>query len=207
MKTKITILLILLSISTILLVGCSNAVAATVSSSNGLSTGTRLALGTLKLEGTDQAVTSAQAVELLTLWQGYQSLSNSETTSQVELDALVKQIQGTMTADQIKAIEAMDLNDQSLTDIMATLGGSDDVNTSASTPSTSGLNQAAPLGGPGGMPSDGGGVPMGDVTGGVAVQVTLAATQSISSIQTTQVNPMMVQALIQLLETRTQMTG
>ena len=52
----------------------------------------RQALGTLKLEGTDQVVTASQAGQLLTLWQAYQSLSNSDTSSQVELEALVKQI-------------------------------------------------------------------------------------------------------------------
>jgi len=72
---------------------CSNA-AATLSTGTGLSTVTRLALGTLKLEGTDQAVSTSQAAELITFWQAYQSLSNSDTSSDVELEALVKQIQG-----------------------------------------------------------------------------------------------------------------
>ena len=94
MKTKFTIPVSLLTIFTLLLAGCSSVSAATVSVSNSLSGATKLALGTLKLEGTSQAVTAAQASELLTLWQGYKSLDNSDTSSQVELDALVKQIQG-----------------------------------------------------------------------------------------------------------------
>lgn len=89
MKTKFTLLINLITIFTILLTGCSSASVAMVSASNGLSGATKLALGTLKLEGTSQAVTAAQAAELLTLWEGYKSLSNSNTSSQVELDALV----------------------------------------------------------------------------------------------------------------------
>ena len=59
-----------------------------------------LILGTLKLEDTDQAITSDQASELLVLWKAMRVLSSSDTTSQAELDALFQQIKDTMTADQ-----------------------------------------------------------------------------------------------------------
>ena len=84
----------------LLLTACASATTtSTVSTSNNLSTAAELVLGTLKLEGTNATVTSTQATQLLTLWEGYQSLSDSDTSSQVEVEALVKQIQGTMTTD------------------------------------------------------------------------------------------------------------
>jgi hypothetical protein len=207
MKTKFNILVSLITIVTFLLAGCSNTAAATVSASNGLSGTTKLALGTLKLEGTSQAVTAAQANELITLWEGYESLSNSDTTSQVELDALVKQIQGIMTTDQIKAIEAMGLTDQSVNEVMQSLGSSANVSAPASTPNASALSQAAPAGGAGGMPSDRGGIPMGDITGGMTAQSTPATTQASSNAGSMQVNTLLIQAVIKMLETRSQTTG
>jgi len=192
----------------LLLTACASATTtSTVSTSNNLSTAAELALGTLKLEGTNTAVTSTQAIQLLTLWEGYQSLSDSDTSSQVEVEALVKQIQGTMTTDQIRAIEAMKLTDQSMSEIMGTLGGSNNASAPASTPSTSALSQGAPSGGQGGMPSDGGGMPMGDITGGMTTQSTPYAAQSTSNAGTSQVNPMLLKALIQMLETRSQTNG
>jgi hypothetical protein len=65
-----------------------------------------LALGTLKLEGTDDAVTPAQAAQLLPLWQIIQSGS---LKGQAETDAVLAQIEDTMTESQRAAIEAMAL--------------------------------------------------------------------------------------------------
>jgi hypothetical protein len=207
MKAKFTFLVLLISIAAILLVGCNSKTSSTVTTSNNLSTAAKLALGTLKLERTDQAVTSTQATKLLTFWEGYQSLSNSDTSSQVELDGLVKQIQGTMTSDQIKAIEAMNLTEQSMSEIMGTLSGSNNASGPASTPRTSGMSQVAPSGGQAGMPSNGGGMPISDITGGMTIQSTPAATQSTNSAGASEVNPMLLKALIQVLETRSQTTG
>jgi len=209
MNRKIcTICSSLILIAVLLLDTCGTAAStSTVSTSNNLSTAAELALGTLKLEGTNTAVTSTQATQLLTLWEGYQSLSESDTSSKVELEALVKQIQGTMTTDQVKAIEAMNLTDQSMSEIMGTLGGSNNASAPASTPGSSGLSQDVPSGGQGEMPSDGGGIPMGDITGGMTTQSTTTATKSTSSAGTSQVTPILVRALIQMLETRSQTTG
>jgi len=77
----------------------------------------QLALGTVQLEETDLAVTEAQAAELLPLWQALQSLINSDTTAQMELDAVVKQIGNTMTDEQIATIGAMELTTDSLTEL------------------------------------------------------------------------------------------
>ncbi len=69
----------------------------------------KLAMGTLKLEGTANAITTQQAKDLLPLWKAVKSMSASTTTSQQEMDALYKQIQDTMTAGQVQAIKDMQL--------------------------------------------------------------------------------------------------
>src|SRR5512147_1964522 len=80
------------------------------------------AIGTFKLEGTAQAVTAKQAAELLPLWQVYESLSQSDTAAQAEVDALVEQIQQSMTKDQMQAIQAMNLTPQDLFAVMREQG-------------------------------------------------------------------------------------
>jgi len=73
---------------------------------NAMPASTQLALGTLRLEGTPQAVTPAQAKTLLPLWQ---ALQGSALQNQTEISAVLKQIEGTLTAEQLKAIAAMQL--------------------------------------------------------------------------------------------------
>jgi hypothetical protein len=63
------------------------------------------------LEDTANAVTAAQAKELLPLWQMLRALQESGTSSQVEVEAVYDQIQEAMTPDQIAAIEEMDQED------------------------------------------------------------------------------------------------
>jgi hypothetical protein len=65
-----------------------------------------LALGTLKLEGTADAVTPAQAAALLPLWQAIQS---GALQGDAETAAVLKQIKGEMTDAQQSAIDAMGL--------------------------------------------------------------------------------------------------
>jgi len=72
---------------------------------------TQLPAGTLLLEDTDLAVTPEQAQELLPLWEMLRSLSGSSTSSQAEVEAVLEQIQGAMTAEQLAAIEEMDQED------------------------------------------------------------------------------------------------
>lgn len=83
----------------------------------------QLALGTVQLEGSEWAVTEEQAAVLLPLWQAMQSLSNSDTTSPVELNALLNQIAASMSAEQIQAIADMALTTQSIADLRAANGG------------------------------------------------------------------------------------
>jgi hypothetical protein len=71
----------------------------------------KLPTGTLMLEDTRHAVTPAQAQELLPLWQMLGALQESGTASQVEIEAVLNQIQGAMTPEQLAAIEEMSPED------------------------------------------------------------------------------------------------
>jgi hypothetical protein len=71
----------------------------------------KLPAGTLMLEGTSNAVTPAQAQELLPLWQMLRALQESGTASEVEVQAVYDQIQAAMTPEQLAAIEGMSPED------------------------------------------------------------------------------------------------
>ena len=82
----------------------------------------QLILGTLNLEGTEQAVDEAEAAELLPLWQAVQSLGQSDTTAEAEITAVLNQIQDTMSDEQIAAIAAMQLTADDVQTIMQEQG-------------------------------------------------------------------------------------
>jgi hypothetical protein len=205
----------------LILAGCSSASTSTSSGASpqtqdspSLPLATRLAIGTLKLEETDQAVTAEQAAGLLTLWQAYQALSNSDTTATVELDAVIKQIQAAMTPEQIQAIDDMQLTRQSMGEVLQSLGmdTGPGVSRAQRTPEA---GQTFPGGGaggpPGGMPAEGGGFPGGgaglpaDGGPGFGAQITPDATmQARFGSQASRISPMLLEALIDLLETKTQ---
>jgi hypothetical protein len=66
----------------------------------------QLALGTLQLEETENAVTPEQAKTLLPLWQAIQG---GALQSNTEINAVLKQIEDQMTPEQLAAIAAMQL--------------------------------------------------------------------------------------------------
>jgi hypothetical protein len=134
MKRKSVLLIGLIVFMGLIMAACSGstnkAASTTISSgstsskgSSGLSQVNMLMVGTLKLEGTDQAVSADEAAILLPLWQAYRSLSSSQTAAEAEVDALLNQIQSTMTTEQVKAIEAMNLTDTDMMNLMQTIGG------------------------------------------------------------------------------------
>lgn len=130
MKNKLSIMVIL-SIAAIMMAGCSSSAKATqaaavspadlgnAQASQGqpagknptLSTEEKLAAGTLKLEGTDLAVTADQAKQLLPLWQQIQTLSGDQNTTSDQLQKVYDQIKGAMTSDQLAAIEKLTMDD------------------------------------------------------------------------------------------------
>jgi hypothetical protein len=79
--------------------------------SGALSAANQLMLGTLLLEDTEHAVTPEQAKTLLPLWQ---ALQGGGVTIQAEINAVLKQIEGEMTQEQLEAIAAMQLTQDDL---------------------------------------------------------------------------------------------
>jgi hypothetical protein len=71
----------------------------------------QLMLGTLLLEETAHAVTPDQAQTLLPLWQALQAGS---VTADAEVGAILKQIEQTMSPEQLQAIAAMQLTQDDL---------------------------------------------------------------------------------------------
>ncbi len=82
----------------------------------------KLAVGTLDLEGTDNAVTAAEARVLLPLWQQVKTLGAGPNASASDLTSVTNQIQQAMTADQINAIDAMNLTATDVQSEMEELG-------------------------------------------------------------------------------------
>lgn len=136
----------------------------------------QLAIGTVQLEETDVAVDETLAAELLPLWQAYQSLGQSDTTAEAELQAVVSQIERTMTAEQIAAIAALKLTNEGLTKMMENgelgfvPGGQGGWGTADEASDTAvgggGFAGGSPAGGLPGGGFPGGGVPGGGFPGG-----------------------------------------
>ena len=73
-----------------------------------------LLLGTLRLEGTDLAINPEMASQLLPLWQAARTIYTSDTSAAAEQEAILNQIIEVMTAEQLEAIEAMDLSSEGM---------------------------------------------------------------------------------------------
>ena len=120
---------------------------------------TQLALGTLQLEDTDLAIDETLAAELLPLWRAVQSLGNSDTAAEAEVQAVINQIQDTMAPEQIAAITGMQLTEESLSSMIEdgtlALGGFGRGSAGEGTDSGGGFIRG------GGLPGDGpgGGIP------------------------------------------------
>ncbi|MEJ5199118.1 MAG: hypothetical protein WHX53_09360 [Anaerolineae bacterium] len=125
MKTLKTLMIVLAL--AVLVAGCGGATtpaptAAPAASSGGLvedypdalSVRNQLALGTLRLEGTANAVTPAQAAKLLPLWQALKTLAASSTSATEEVTAVQNQISAAMTPAQISAIANLKLTNAML---------------------------------------------------------------------------------------------
>jgi len=82
----------------------------------------KLALGIFKLEETDMPIDAEQAQQLLPLWKAVRTLSESETAASQEIQAVLNQIQGTLTTEQIQAIDAMQLTMADMNALAESLG-------------------------------------------------------------------------------------
>jgi len=171
---------------------------------------TQLVIGTLKLEDTNQPVSADQAAELLPLWQTMQVLSESDTASQKEIDALVEQIKETMTAEQRQAIKDMNLTREDMTSVLQEQGlavgngPAGGQNNNAPGGNQNGGGGFGPGGFPGGAPPQGGFPGGGQGGGGQGSGLTpdQIATAQASRQQTggSRVPPMLVNALIAYLQ-------
>jgi hypothetical protein len=167
-----------------------------------LSTVEELVLGTLKLEGTSQeAVDKTQAATFLPLWKAYIELQSNNSTASEEVDAVISQIQSSMTTDQTKAIDNLKLTSQDLLDTMASFGITITLVTPQGTPSASigqdigvGVQVDAGGGSPParGVPPSGGGGPQ-NGTGGPGGSTSGTSNLSQSQIATMQASAGTVQ--------------
>jgi len=82
----------------------------------------QLIVGTFLLEDTELAVDAEQAEELLLLWTILRSLTDGDTASSVERDALVNQISETMSIEQLTTIDAMEITNEDLAALAEKLG-------------------------------------------------------------------------------------
>jgi len=214
---KVKFLGVLVSL-TLILVACGGADGAANTATtalnedypNALTIQTQLTLGTLKLEETDLAVDSAQATELLTLWQAIRSLSSSDITAEGEIEAIVNQILDTMSPEQLEAIAAMELTQEGILELTQELGiarggdwtGEGDPRSSAPdemVPSSGG----GPGGGMGGGPGGGG---FGELGGDLDPEqiATLQAERAEKQSSGDRFTMFLINPLIQMLEERIQ---
>jgi hypothetical protein len=89
---------------------------------NALPARMQLSLGTLKLAETGTPVTPEQAAKLLPLWQALQGMTSSGNSASAEVNALLGQIESTLTAEQLAAIKEMKLTSVEMTSWAATNG-------------------------------------------------------------------------------------
>ncbi|MFN2156524.1 MAG: LysM peptidoglycan-binding domain-containing protein [Anaerolineae bacterium] len=146
------------------LAGCSQPVEAGAAANSGgyasalnttyedaLDVRSQLALGTIDLEGTANAVTSAQAANLLPLWE---AVAGNALQGTEEREAVLVQIEDTMTADQLAAIAVAQLTGQ---DAQAWLESQRPTAEASGGQMPQGASQAAPAGNASAMPAPSGG--------------------------------------------------
>ncbi len=174
----------------------------------------KLAVGVLELEGSDLAITPTQAKELLPLWMAVKSLSKDSNTTPDEMAALYVQIEGVLTANQLQAIEKLDLSTGDLTALVQKYESQTSVSSSSTTTTTSQSAQSAQVqGGPGGGPGgDIQGITMQDPGLGGVIDGAPSATQSSISntslsgasgaLNQSSLNLLLADPVISLLNTR-----
>ena len=185
---------------TLTLTACASIARTTGTAPNGspsaveLPVQTKLILGTINLEETDNAVTAEQATKLLPMFYVLQDLNDSDTAAQEEKDGLVNQIQETLTAEQVQAIDDMSL---SMRDVFALTQGS------SGQPNSSDASSAPGAGGPPEMP--GGGMPGGGMPGGgTSATGTTTTDDSVMPAMNTSTPSALFDAVIELLQKKVQ---
>jgi len=168
----------------------------------------QLAFGTLQLENTELAVTADQATTLLPYWRVLQTLTQSDNAAEVEINAVVKQIQEGMSGEQITAIAAMQLTQEKLQSMLddgsinfgfgRSQGGD---TTGSSNGFRPGGGGGFPGSGPGGGP--GGGGPGEGLPNGFSGDQGTGQSNSQAADPTAMLGRMSSSIVIRLLETKT----
>ena len=190
--------------------GSSQSSTAAATPSTALSQEAQLLVGTLKLESTSLAVSADQAGKLLPLWETLQSLASSGTAASQEVDAVVSQIESTMSTQQISSITAMDVTQQDLAVAIADTGTSKTNSSSANSTSTNSTQIQAGAGAPA-AGDPGGGNPTANMGGSLAAstdaesagQSQAGSPQTVTSQSTatsSHVPAVLIQALVELLQ-------
>jgi hypothetical protein len=181
---------------------------------NALPLMSQLAVGTIKLDGTGNAIDKTEAGQLLPLWKVLRTLSTSNTAAVEEINAAIHQIETTMKPEQVTAIASMQLTQQDMAAVFAQRGvgfGSGGGFGGNLTPEQQATRQALrQSGGGGGGPPPGGGFGGGGFGGGgggggqvpAAQQTAIAAARSGSGRSSSGVNLGVVNAVIQYLTSK-----
>ena len=126
----------------------------------------QLAFATLSLEDTENAVQPDQASGLPLHWKGMRSLSSSRLSSTIEIQALLNQIEASMTTGQLAAADSLDLNAGAAGKANSTLASSTAASSQTSTESGTTPPSQVETASSGGMPGDLGAPPTdGDASG------------------------------------------
>ena len=208
MKKLIFVTIVISLILALTACGSTQSSNAAATTSITLSLEGQLLVGTFKLENTTLAISSKQASTLLPLWETLESLASSNTAATQEIDAVVSQIENSMSTQQVSSITAMKLTQQDLAATAIDTGSASSTASSTSKANTanasaSQLQAGAGATAGGNPPSDmGGGMPGGtDVK--AAGQTQTGTTQAVSTQSAgtaDQVSTAMIKALVELLQ-------
>ncbi len=183
--------------------GTTQSSTASTTATTMLSQEEKLLVGTIKLESTNLAVSQDQARELLPLWETLQAMASSGTAASQEVDAVVSQIESTLSSEQISSITAMNLTQQDLMAAAADTGTSLTISDSSSTTEASSVQPQAGAGAPvdGNRPADMGAGMTASMGAQSASQTGTAETASSPSTGTTSlVSTALINTVVQLLQ-------
>ena len=187
----------------------TNSFRSNAAASTPLDAESKLALGTLKLEGTKQAIDPKMAANLIPLWQLLYQLKSSTSSAPQEVTAVVDQIKATMTPVQVSTINNMTLTQVDIFTAFQQANGSSGT-TSTGTSGSTGRNRGGGggfifAGGPGGGgPPGGGGFPGGGAGGSPSASSTQTPAQVVQAAQARQnaTSSLLINQVIKLLQTK-----
>jgi len=203
----------------------TNSVGGGTASTNGFRSGaastplnveSKLALGTIKLEGTKQAIDPKMAASLIPLWQLLFQLKSSSSSAPQEVTAVVDQIKATMTPVQVSTINSMTLTQADIFTAFQQANGSSGTTGTGSSGSTGGNRGGGFVfaggpggGGPGGGGPGGGGFGGGLRTGGAGggsststTQATALTAAQVAQTRENAISTLLINQVIKLLQTK-----